>query len=549
MGVQVDAMPSATKLRGGYYTPRAVADWLAAQALESKPRRVLEPSAGDGALVRALLPKLASNATLDAVEVDRVEADKLRELAAADPRLHVHEGDAFTWFGQKNRASRASYDVVLGNPPYVRYQHWANDQSDRAFALMRDEGLRPNRLTNAWLPFVILASVALKPGGHLALVLPAELLQVGYAGELRQYLSKEFDEITLVTFKELIFPDILQETVLLLARKRTKTSVVSRIRTVEVRNGGSLGTAKVNLREEDLAELDHSTEKWTKYFLTAREVGFLRDAAHHPGLVKLGELADIDVGIVTGRNEVFVLTASQASAAGVERYCRPLVGRSAQVPGVALTAHDWTRLRDEDSRVLLLDLPNVAVSELPAAAAQYVAEAEARRQHTGYKCRIRMPNWWALPSTWAPAGYLLRQIYDGPRLILNRADATCTDTLHKVRFRVPAEAEAVTTNLLNSVTWALAEVRGRSYGGGVLELEPSEAEALLMPAPKFAAVDVGTLDDIVRRKGNAVGVDEVDARVLVEQCGWTTAEVALARQISEKLAQRRLGRKRSRQPD
>src|SRR4029077_12524112 len=83
-------------------------------------------------------------------------------------------------------------DVVIGNPPFIRYQHFAEAQRTVAFKLMNQVGLHPTRLTNAWVPFVCLASLLLAPEGRLAMVVPAELLQVGYTSELRLFLSRHF---------------------------------------------------------------------------------------------------------------------------------------------------------------------------------------------------------------------------------------------------------------------------------------------------------------------------------------------------------------------
>ena len=44
-------------------------------------------------------------------------------------------------------------------------------------------------------------------------------MQVGYASELRQYLIDNCAAVTVVCFKRLVFPGILQEVVLLLAEK------------------------------------------------------------------------------------------------------------------------------------------------------------------------------------------------------------------------------------------------------------------------------------------------------------------------------------------
>ena len=83
-----------------------------------------------------------------------------------------------------------------------------------AFTLMNKYGFKPNRLTNIWLPFSQLSPrvMSLKPEWlRLGMVIPAELFQVDYAAEARQFLSGFFDRLTIITFKQLVFDDIRQE--------------------------------------------------------------------------------------------------------------------------------------------------------------------------------------------------------------------------------------------------------------------------------------------------------------------------------------------------
>ena len=63
---------------------------------------------------------------------------------------------------------------------------------------------------------------------------------------------------------------------------------------------------------------------------------------------------------------------------------------------------------------------------------------------------------------------------------------------------------------MNSLTWAFAEIRGRSYGGGVLELEPNEADALPFPPHPGRELPLADLDLWVRRKDIDEMLDEVD---------------------------------------
>jgi adenine-specific DNA-methyltransferase len=525
-----------SKLRGGYYTPAPIAQVLADWAIRSGDYRVLEPSAGDGAFVEAVAHRLVDG-HIDAVELYEAEASKIRDRVPGGT-ANVVAGDVFAWY----TASRdGTYDAVVGNPPFVRYQTFPEGHRLGGFALMYTEGLQPNRLTNAWVPFVVLATRALKPGGRLAMVLPAELLQVTYAGELREYLARKYRELSVITFRRLVFDEIQQETVLLLG-VRSESSTAASMSFLELDTADDLTRDTVAGAERVRVDLDHGREKWIQYYLSARELGLIRELERSDALTTLGALAEVDVGVVTGRNEFFVLTPSRAEALGVGEFCLPLVGRSAQIPGLVLRKGEWRELADADGRCLLLQLGRTHRDQLTAAALAYVEYGETAGYHTGYKCRIRLPEWWYVPSTNVPDAFLLRQIHDGPRIVLNNAGATCTDTIHRVRVKEGVDVGWLAAASMNSVTFAFSEIRGRSYGGGVLELEPNEADGLPFPR-QSDALPLADLDLWARRKEASQILDEVDRLVLAD-CGMTRHEVATVRLIWQKLSARRMQRKR-----
>ena len=51
---------------------------------------------------------------------------------------------------------------------------------------------------------------------------------------------------------------------------------------------------------------------------------------------------------------------------------------------------------------------------------------------------------------------------------------------------------------VNPLTALSAELEGRHYGGGVLELVPSEIERLILPMPKEVKFDLAQLDQTIR---------------------------------------------------
>jgi adenine-specific DNA methylase len=250
------------------------------------------------------------------------------------------------------------------------------------------------------------------------------------------------------------------------------------------------------------------------------------------------------VGVVSGRNSYFCLTPGQAGAHGLRHLCVPLVGRSAQLRGLRFTEEDLGKQHADELRCLLLAVPEDVPPWSDPALARYVALGEAEGVHLGYKCSIRRA-WWSVPSVWRPDAFMFRQIHLGPRVVANLTVATSTDTVHRVRLHGSAGAAQVAAAVTNSLTFAFSEVMGRSYGGGILELEPSEADALPLPDP--LGIDAATVDAVDRRlrDGDLEGaLDLVDARLLVGTLGFAPEQVGLLRSVWRDLRGRRARRSR-----
>ena len=75
---------------------------------------------------------------------------------------------------------------------------------------------------------------------------------------------------------------------------------------------------------------------------------------------------------------------------------------------------------------------------------------------------------------------MLKRSNGMPRLILNQMNAYNTDTAYRIRPKGPIKPETLVYCFINSLTALSAELEGRYYGGGVLELVPSEIERLLV---------------------------------------------------------------------
>jgi adenine-specific DNA-methyltransferase len=541
--------PSPTKLRGGYYTPDLIASFLARWAIRSKADSILEPSFGDGVFVEAGAERLkclgARAAQVDkqisGFELLKSEfAKALRKMRALGIRgANLHVGDFFQ--GWTHKLASKKFDVVLGNPPFIRYQSFLETQRAVAFQIMRRTGLNPNRLTNAWVPFLVAASLALKADGRLAMVIPAELLQVNYAAELRLFLSEHFSRIRVITFRQLAFEALQQEVVLILAERGERSHDG-----IEVLELGSM-TELLNYEFETFGRngfkaVDHTAEKWTQYYLSEREIDLIRRLRHNDEVTLLGNIAETDVGVVTGLNDFFVLSEGQVRLRGLTKVTRPLVSRSAHLSGTIFENKDWHENARLGLPVYLLDLPCVPTVRLTTAIQNYIKMGEDEGLNLGYKCRIRK-FWYVVPSIYAPAGFLLRQIHHFPKLIANEANATSTDTIHRVRFHDGVKPRIVATAFLNSLTFAFSELLGRSYGGGVLELEPGESDKLPIPLKGAERLDPQQTDLLVRKSKIEEVLRQADKVLLIDAMGLSKNDVDSLKQIWEKLRERRKGRR------
>jgi adenine-specific DNA methylase len=515
---------SADKVRGGYYTPAAVARFLARWVRAAGPK-ILEPSCGDGAILRELA---ALSGRAHGVELVAPEAAKACAWAPVDTE------NLFTWL---RHTEAGGWDAVAGNPPYIRFGNWASDQREPALELMRRTGLRPTRLTNAWVPFVVASTILTRDGGRVGLVLPAELLQVTYAAQLREFLLSRFAEITLVTFERLVFDGILQEVVLFCG---VVGAGPARIRTVHLDDADALAGADLDVELVHPAPaLLHESEKWTKYFLQPGQIELLRTLKQSDTMTSLGQVADVDVGIVTGRNSFFTFTDAQAQALELTSHCVPLVSRSTQLSGLVYDSDCRATDIAARHRTWLLDAPD---SPTDPALLAHIDAGEAAGVHRGYKCSIRKP-WWSTPSLWVPDLFMLRQIHLAPRLTVNAAAATSTDTVHRVRVAPHIEPTALAAVFHNSATFAFAEIMGRSYGGGILELEPAEAEQLPIPPLAYAGAELAADVDLLL-KANEIdkALDVVDRHVLIDGLGWSPDVVAQCRSAWVALQGRRTKR-------
>ena len=301
--MQLKKNSSQQKLRGAYYTPLQLADAIVEIFASQNISTILEPSCGDGVFIDSLKNKklLDKVQQLTAVEIEPDEAEKVRNKYVNLKNIEVCTEDFFDYY--QRVVDKECFDLILGNPPYIRYQYLNESQREMQSQILTSHGMKANKLINAWVAFIVACIQLLSKNGKIAFVIPAEILQVAYAEDLRLYLANNLAKITLITFKKLVFPDIEQEVVIFIGEKGKEEKG---IRIIEMDNLDCFTDLK--LENNGFQRLQHVKEKWTKYFVTAEEMLIIQKLRNDKRFTKFSDYGIINVGITTGNNNYFSVT-------------------------------------------------------------------------------------------------------------------------------------------------------------------------------------------------------------------------------------------------
>lgn len=466
------------KDRGAFFTPEAISEFMVAWAVRSPHDRVLEPSCGEASFLlaaghhlRNLGASLHASDQLVGVELHAQSADNARRLMASESFAStVIDGDYFT------SEVDGQFDAVVGNPPFIRYQDFTGAARTRSREAALSLGVNLTGLSSSWAAFVVHACTQLTASGRLALVLPAELLTVNYAATIRSFLLDRFASVRLVSFDRLVFPGAQEDVVLLLAEGRGSTDHLELYQAHDAEDLERVATEQWRTVPAD------REGRWIGGLLSDQIKTIYDNATEQAGFCELRDWGRTYLGSVTGNNKWFALTDAEVGtlrlpATDLTRISPP---GSAHLRGLTLTDAAWNALRKDGKRVWLFRPPG----EPSTPAADRIKAGKKAKVDDAYKCRVRSP-WWRVPLVETPDLFLTYMNHAAPQLVANRAGLRHINSIHGVKLlddHRQLGMDLLPMAMLNSVTLLGAELVGRSYGGGMLKLEPREADRLPMPS-------------------------------------------------------------------
>ncbi|MCF8428400.1 MAG: N-6 DNA methylase [Bacteroidia bacterium] len=531
------ANESQQKLSGAYYTPFELANFLTEWALNGQTKSVLEPSIGDGVFIEAIKSTNHKIESLTGIELNKTELTKAKNKSKdLNFKSTFHAMDFLSWALMKFNKMR--FGAVLGNPPFVRYQYMDKESQLYSESIFKYFSLKFTKHTNLWVPFVLASVGLLKDGGRLAMVVPSEILYLTHSQSLRDFLIDQSYKILIIDPEEIWFKDTLQGAVLLLLEKRnSEKNYFSGLKIIASKGNAFLKDKSIIQNKTDLIKKENLNGKWLKALLEKKEISLLAEIRKSTQVEVFSDIAKVDVGIVTGVNKYFLVNDDVIKKYKLQKWAYPMFGRSEHCPGIIYNQaqHETNKLKNLPTNFLYFK--DTDISKYSESVKEYIELGEEENYHTRYKTSIRKP-WFKVPSVYSTKIGLLKRCHNIPRLIYNEVDAYTTDTAYRISTK-GIESKQFVYSFINTLTAVSAELEGRHYGGGVLELIPSEIEKLLIPLIPQNKVNLEELNAMFLEKIEINDILKYQDSIILSHIGLTKSEIKILSDVRQKLANRR----------
>ncbi|WP_414843487.1 Eco57I restriction-modification methylase domain-containing protein, partial [Actinobacillus equuli] len=199
------------KLRGGYYTPRYLSDYITKWILNGSPLNILEPSCGDGVFIKSLASnkynKINKITCFELIDSEADKTIKLLEEMGFNNSI-VNKGDFLGW--ALKSIGNTEFDAIIGNPPFIRYQYLDEKFQSNSKAIFDKLNLKFTKHTNSWVPFLLSSLSLLKDKGRIGMVIPSEILNVIHAQPLRDFIANGLYRVLIINPKNIWFDNTLQ---------------------------------------------------------------------------------------------------------------------------------------------------------------------------------------------------------------------------------------------------------------------------------------------------------------------------------------------------
>ncbi len=530
-------------------------------------------------------------------EVEALQAERERLVPALNA-LRTVKDVPFVWdiaFVEVFSGERPGFDVVIGNPPYVRQELIRDPRIDSEEVTAADKRAYKDKLARAvytawpqtfgydwskgqprwklnaksdlYIYFYFYGLSLLNERGIFCFITSNSWLDVGYGRDLQEFLLTRGDvRLVLDNQARRSFASADVNTVIVLlgaARdgRRERAEALQRVaRFVMFRAPYELAlNARVwqwveerqqrQLNEDcrafpltqgtlhrsgiDSESKKYAGEKWGGKLLRAPDIYWEILERHKDKLVRLGDIAEVRFGIKTGANEFFYLDHDAVESWQIEpEFLRPAIKSSRQCKTV------WVSIQAEGE--LSLFLCHKSREELAGTQAlRYIEFGEKQGFHRRPSCRSRA-RWWDLgekSGARVNCNYLVDRVM---RFFIGSRPFLVSDNFHEIHSELDSVALAAACN--STLAQLEININGRSnFGDGLLKIQTYEVANLFVPKPQLLSGE--SLSQILRDAYTLEldGYDRLQLDTLVfDALGFSVSEREAVLEATQELVRLRL---------
>lgn len=405
-------------------------------------------------------------------------------------------------------AERRGFDIVIGNPPYVRQEAIADplsssvgEYSDKRgykqqlatmvridFPKYFQKGIPLDAKSDLYVYFYIRSLRLLNPQGVHTFICSNSWLDVGYGAWLQEFLlrscridllidnhTRSFadadintiisvihapcgrvpDEhlVKFVAFKKPFEEAIRRESLLCFERAR-EVFTNETLRVYPISNGELL---EAGLDEKALGGKHagkYMGDKWGGKYLRAPDIFFTVLAKGKGKLVRLGDVAEVRFGVKTGVNEFFYLTEERIRHFGIEEeFLKPVIKSPRECRTILI---DPAKLKYK------LFICNKSKEELRGTnALKYIEWGEQQKMNTNVSIASRK-QWYSLGNehtgtvVWSMMHAKMHMVY------LNKKAVNIDHNF----FEIITDEALIEKQVFSTLSIFMKELMGRTYGGG-----------------------------------------------------------------------------------
>ena len=424
-----------------------------------------------------------------ATELKRVgmPADDAEKLAQWDP---YDQNTTAKWFDPEWMFGVTDgYDVVIGNPPYVRQE--------------KIKGLKPtlkNRYTcytgaaDLYVYFYERGLQLLNTNGIHTFICSNSWLDVNYGAPLQKYLlDNTAGAIICHSEAERQFKSADINTIISILQNGTPDAdscmrfltFKTFIGDPDIENRRERTRTYTELAQVGTRDNRYTGDKWGGKYLRAPDIYWTLLEKGKDKLVRLGDIAEVRFGIKTGANEFFYLDTDRIQEWGIEvEYLKPVIKSPRECKSIRV---DPSQLQ---FKLFMCHADRAALTGTAALA--YIEWGESHGYHQRPSCRGR-PRWWDLRHRQMPLLSFNYLISSTARTLYARNGCYTSDNFQEVHTDLGLILP-LCASLNSSLFQLMVNMAGRSnFGGGLLKIQTYEVSELLCLDPKTFALENETI--------------------------------------------------------